>query len=453
MKPLTPGKSACCSILGWLCLSTVLAPATIPDPGGGSAPAPAPLDYWSFENTNTWASVRGYAPISFTNLDSSGLGDWTALVVDNTNGAHLHYRIVEADGTNHLTFDRGTVMLWFAPAWSGTNNGGQGPGQWGRLIEVGSYTTNASFGWWSLFTDPAGVNLYFCAQTNGAGTTYLSAPIEWTTNRWHLIALTYSATNASLYLDGVLATNAAGVTIWPGGDALTNGFFLGSDRSGTAQARGMMDDVWTYAVPLDAGRIASEFNVASFIFYMNPANFANLLDSAAFTNSFGPTFNAVTGSGNLTDLGSAASCVSNSAVWVTNVVASYGTGGTMTVDFEIAGGVAGFQYDVFASSILFAASSTNRWAWMGQGPHCRRYRLPGLPGTAAYLILGMSQDNDRDGLTDAYENLVAKTDPNDPDTDGDGILDGWEIVNGTNPRRAEAAVIFVAEPKGTSNLP
>ena len=41
-------------------------------------------------------------------------------------------------------------MFWFAPYWAGTNEGGTGPGQWSRLIEVGSYTPDASYGWWSL---------------------------------------------------------------------------------------------------------------------------------------------------------------------------------------------------------------------------------------------------------------------------------------------------------------
>jgi hypothetical protein len=143
--------------------------ATVPDPGGGGGSVPIWLDSWSFGNTNTWQSDRGYPPVSFTNLTASPLGNGMALVVDHTNAAWLQYQVAEDDGTNHLKLERGSVMLWFAPAWSGTNAGGNGPGQWGRLVEVGSYTTNASYGWWSLYTDPAGANLYFAAQTNGAG--------------------------------------------------------------------------------------------------------------------------------------------------------------------------------------------------------------------------------------------------------------------------------------------
>ena len=210
-------------------------------PPGGSSSTNAPLDSWSFNDTTNWVNDRGYAPVSFTNLNSSPLGAGTALVVDSTNAAWLQYNIIENDGTTNLTVAEGSVMFWVAPHWAGTNEGGTGPGVSGRLIEVGSYTDDASYGWWSLHMDPDGVNLYFAAQgSDGSQTNYLSAPINWTTNRWHLIALTYStATNCALYIDGEWATNGPPTTCWPGPEVLTNGFFIGSASNGTAQAHAM----------------------------------------------------------------------------------------------------------------------------------------------------------------------------------------------------------------------
>ena len=42
-------------------------------------------------------------------------------------------------------------------------------------------------------------------------------------------------------------------------------------------------------------------------------------------------------------------------------------------------------------------------------------------------------DLDLDGLTDEGEKQIFKTDPLNPDTDGDGYLDGTEVVNDTDP--------------------
>src|ERR1017187_3557137 len=131
------------------------------DPGGGgtnSSPTYTLLDSWSFYDNSNWTSDKGHAPVSFTNLDFSNLGSGSSLVVDSANPAWLQYNIFENDGKTNLTVDAGTVMFWFGPSWSGTNQGGTGPGVYGRLLEVGGYTPDSSFGWWSLYVDDVGAN-------------------------------------------------------------------------------------------------------------------------------------------------------------------------------------------------------------------------------------------------------------------------------------------------------
>ena len=213
-------------------LATVHAASMNPD----DYPTYYPLDTWSFDDTNTLASDYGYAPASFTNLNASLLGDWITLIVDKSNPAWLRYNVYESDGTTNLTVDEGTLTFWFAPNWSSANAGGSGPGNWAELVNAGLWTTNASYGYWGLNIDPAGTNVYFSAQDNaGSQINYLIAPISWTTNRWHQITLTYSVTNTALYLDGLLATNGAGLTIWPDTNVLGNGFYIGSDTNGLAR--------------------------------------------------------------------------------------------------------------------------------------------------------------------------------------------------------------------------
>jgi hypothetical protein len=417
-----------------LCLLGEVAQATVPGPPPDTN-GPVLLDSWSFNDTTNWPSDLGYAPISFTNLDSSLLGNGSALLLDSTNPAWLQCNVIESDGTTNLTVDNGTVLFWFAPtSWSGTNQGGTGPSGWGRLLEVGSYTTNASYGWWSLYLDPDGVNLYFSAQSNdGSQAAYLAVPIAWTTNRWHFVALTYCATNTALYLDGQPATNGPGITCRPGPEVLAPGFWIGSDSNGVAQARGMFDDLATFADPLDGETIGSIFNSYYIIYYLNPMNIANV-SSAPSTPSSLPTFNAITGPGWLQSVGASGSCVTNSAVWLTNLVCSLTTNLTANFSFSIAGGTDGLLYDVFANAVIGPPGSPGyQWAWQGQGYHCNTYLLTNLPSTAAFLILGTPQDSDGDGLTDAYERLASKTDPTKPDTSGDGMLDGWKVMWGLNP--------------------
>ncbi len=427
-------------LVAGLFLNAVGGKAQVPLPGGKFGPTNTPLDTWSFNDSTNWTSDLGYAPVSFTNLNFSHLGNGDSLVVDTNIPAWLQYNVYEADGTTNLTVDVGSVTFWFAPGWSSINdtNGGLGPQEYGRLLEVGSYTPDSSYGWWSIYVDDGGTNLYFSAQTNdGSGNTYtLSTPIDWTTNYFHFIALTYSSTNVSLYLDGQLATNdPAGLTIWPGSDVLANGFYIGSDSNGVLQAHGLFNTVATYNYPLASNDVQTIFNWDYTYYIISPWNIPYmdaLVSAPSSPSTNGPDANVITGPGYLQWVSNTANCVYGSSayqVWITNITAMTAGNGTMNVSFAIQGGSDGAFYDVFANSILSFSSATNTaWAWMGQGYHCNTYMLTNLPNTACFLMLGTPLDSDGDGLTDAYEKLVSKTNPTNYSTDGTGMSDGWEIL-------------------------
>ena len=402
---------------------------------GTNNPSYTPLDSWSFQDSTNWTSDLGYAPVSFTNLNFSHLGNGDSLVVDTNIPAWLQYNVYEADGTTNLTVDVGSVTFWFAANWSSTNdaNGGLGPQEYGRLLEVGGYTPDSSCGWWSIYVDDAGANLYFSAQTNdGSGNTYtLSAPIDWTTNYFHFVALTYSSTNVSLYLDGQLATNdEGGLSVWPGNDVLSNGFYIGSDSNGVLQAHGLFNTVATYNYPLASNDVQTIFNWNYTYYEISPWNTAmeNIV-SAPTSATNGAVPDVIVGPGYLQQVGSGTG-VTSPNVWITNVVATATGSGTnnMVLTFTIQGGSNGVPYDVFANSMLSFGTNGIPWAWMGQGYHGNTYQLTNLPNTACFLILGTPLDSDGDGLTDAYEKLVSKTDPNNYSTGGTGMSDGWEIL-------------------------
>jgi len=126
----------------------------------------------------------GYQPLSWTNL-SSVPGDGMAVLMD-TNESWLQYPLVVQGGTwTNLSLQQGTVSIWVFLTNSSSGVWSLDANQWGTFIEAGSYTPDASYGWWSLRTD--GSNILFSAQDNHGGqTNYLCAPINWSvaSNQW-----------------------------------------------------------------------------------------------------------------------------------------------------------------------------------------------------------------------------------------------------------------------------
>jgi hypothetical protein len=126
-------------------------------PGGKFGPTNTPLDSWSFRDSTGWTNDNGYAPVSFTNLNYSYLGNGSSLVVDTNLPAWLQYNVFESDGTTNLTVDSGTVMFWFAPSWSSTNQGGFGPGDSGGYLKSAAtrriqVTAGGAFWWMTAAT-------------------------------------------------------------------------------------------------------------------------------------------------------------------------------------------------------------------------------------------------------------------------------------------------------------
>ena len=383
-------------LAGFLFALAPLAHAFIMPPLGGtnSGPVYTPLNSWSFYDCANWTDDKGYAPVSFTNLSFSNLGNGSSLVVDTNIPAWLQYNVYENDGPTNLTVAIGTVMFWFAPSsWSSTNLGGTGPGEYGRLLEVGGYSPDSSFGWWSIYVDDVGENLYFSTQTNdlsGTVTTYFSVPVAWTTNYFHQLALTYCATNTALYMDGGLVTNGPPLTVFPGPDVLANGLFIGSDSNGVYQAHGMFDSVVTYNVPLDAGTIQQAYNYQVMFYEINPLNKVMwTLTNAPSTPSFNSAVDVIAGAGNLQLVagGDCGNYTNPYIVWFTNVMATAASNGTTTVTFTIAGGYTNYFYDIFATGALQGPLTNDNFVWLGQGQPCNTYTVNINSGNA-FLIMG-----------------------------------------------------------------
>jgi hypothetical protein len=403
---------------------------------------PDPIASWSFQDTNGWTSDQGYAPISFANISWSMLGDGASLVV-NTPGepAYLDYYIYEpTNGATNLVLNSsgGSLDFWYAPNWSSGTNGGAGPGQWTQLIDVGEWSPDSSVGYFGLSVDPSGSNIVFMSQ-DGAGNTYgLSAPISWTTNIFNFIALTYSSTNVSLFLNGQLVTNdPGGLSVWP--PPTEQAVWFGSDTNGNEQAQGLFNSVEAYNVVLDTNDVQQIYDWEEPFYFMNPYDVAyDALSSApsipagnsySFTNSIIP--DVITGPGYLQLDGALANWVANANpyyVWITNVSAAMASSSNMNLTFSIAGGQSGYMYDTFVTSALEVPLTNAVWAWMGQGAAGYTYTMTNIPSSDAFLILGTPQSTTGNGLTDAYELLVLHNSPTNFSTDGTGMADGWEVL-------------------------
>ena len=147
--------------------------------------------------------------------------------------------------------------------------------------------------------------------------------------------------------------------------------------------------------------------------------------------------------------------------------------------FTIAGGQAGYNYDVFAAGALLNPLSNSIWVWLGQGQTCNTYTV-NVISQNALLILGTPQSSCGCGLTDAYLSLIAKVNPNGPQTDaygvpyawyiangllsitsglatqdpdGDGLLNYQEYLYGTKPTVSEGFAVWISTPNGSTSIP
>jgi hypothetical protein len=425
-----------CALCFLLLSSTRLWALSGPPPITNSPSGGGVLDSWSFNDTTYWTSDDGYYPISYSNIGLSGLGPGNDLLIDTNTAAWLKYNVYESGGSTNLNVvSDGSVMFWFAPNWESANdtNGlGTGPGVWSRLLEIGQYTSGATYGWWSLYMDNLGNTLNFVSQDAlGDQASYLTAPVTFESNVWHLIALTWTPTNTSLFVDGVCLTNGPGISALPSSTVLSQGFTIGSDAAtGIQQMHGSLSSLVSYDWALDSGSVSAEWVLDGIFYFLNPDNLGNF-ENPPYYQGTSDIYDVVSGPGYLQVLGTnTTSCFTNSNVWVTNAAVTLGTNNSINMSFMVIGGDPDLPYDVFATTYLRKPLTNGIWAWMGQAYPCQTNVINGLTNGAVYLILGTPQDSDGDGLTDAFELLITHTNPYSPDSAGDGIADGWKLLDG-----------------------
>jgi hypothetical protein len=69
-------------------------------------------------------------------------------------------------------------------------------------------------------------------------------------------------------------------------------------------------------------------------------------------------------------------------------------------------------------------SLSNSFSWVNSNTNA---------SSTFYAACNADLDEDGDALASAREKYIYKTDPLNPDSDGDGLDDGWELLHGFNP--------------------
>ncbi len=225
------------------------------DPVNVYSARPARLGWWRFNAAN-WAGEQGQLPRQAVGVQRPASWSGTALEVPYSGPANLKYHDQEPGGAANIICRQGTVRFWFRPNWSS----GSGPWTWGRLIELGSYTQDGSYGFWSVFLNPEGNLLQFHTQGGGAG-ALAAASVNWTAGTWHQVTVTYGPAASAIYVDGVRAATGTGVTHYPSATVrLATGLNVGSDSTGGQRVNGQIEELETFNYELDSATIEAEYS-------------------------------------------------------------------------------------------------------------------------------------------------------------------------------------------------
>ncbi len=223
-----------------------------------------PPNSWSL-SALPWDSDFGDPARAYTGLNvvPGWSNDGTCLSVD-TNCAYLNLEVYQQpDSWTNISVDssNGSLSFWYQANYTSVADGGDGPGNWAALINIGAYTTNATVGDWLLAIDPPASNILFLTASGGSRQVVFKYPIDMDAGDWWQIGVSWSDTNTCLYLNGQLATNGGPVVYRPTyGECLEYGFFVGSlGTNGNGQARGQFQNLLSYDYPLSPDEVARDY--------------------------------------------------------------------------------------------------------------------------------------------------------------------------------------------------
>jgi hypothetical protein len=447
------------------------------------------LGRWSFDD----ALISGTeAPVLWDGTFGPYVESWNGYALRRSGSTQwpLSLPTVLADGPAQVPLTQGTIRFWFRPDWSSRTLGGTGPGTPARLLQMDCPQPDLG---WALSLYPDGNGLFLTAHAGKEEADWLWAPIQWRARQWHLVSVTYSAEGMELFVDWERVAVGPG---WSWGTLQQSPILtVGSDRQGLNLAQGEFDELVTLDRPIEPEHLLGYYRGHWRQAGLGPvvsweAEWARISGEAlAAEEDGGLVVVSEGGEGEgdgppeppggggepppQPDYGPPGWTLGQLALLPP--VFANGSNAWLTATNTTAGA----QYDLFAITNLV---STNWWWLTRGGINQTNFSVSSLPEEQCYFILGTMQDNDGDGLTDAYENLVSHTSPGSwtsADSDGDGMPDAWELAQGTHPQLvdggedrdgdgatnlqeyragtsaglAEAWAVWVGRPSGRSSVP
>ncbi len=326
-------------------------------------------------------------------------------------------------GHTNVPCDTGAIRMWVKPYWTSSSlTNGTGPGTYATLFALAVINKNQITADWTLQFDAKGSALSLIGRSDAGPVELLNANIAWQAGDWHLVTLDYGPgkNGTALFIDGQLAAEGAGtLAVSP----QTAGVVIGSTFSGTDAIGGEIDEVYSFGLPLTAEDVAFYYNALSAAAALGPITAE---EDQAWADAMAKQDSRGGGPQMRMLVGGTSECITNVPVYITNMVATFDTNqGWTVVTFDIQGSYDGTTtalYDVFSATNL-----SGPWTWLERGPTCSTYQYTNQPDGKAFYILGTPQDTDGDGYTDAFENLVRKSDP----TVGENRVQSENAITGT----------------------
>lgn len=359
-------------------------------------------DVFWLGHTEAWLNVPGVGTL---------VESWSGYALERTGvvSPFVLTGLATKGETNLAT--AGALRFWFRPYWSAAPAGG-GPGQRVCLAEMLAAETSRSITLWRLEVEADGSSLMLVRQSDGGEEVLLRTALDWKAGEWHQLALNYSPKATVLFVDGLRVGTGAGVPTAPPA-ALR--LVWGSNPDGKQAAEGELDELYTFAGPLEVGL---QYTTLRELAALGPISEEEDRQLAEAEAKWASAESRQAEEPLMQRLGGTPECFTNVPVYLTNLAAVLQANSGWTARFDLQGGPSGVHWDIFGTTNLAANHVTNaQWFWLERGLSCSTYQYTNQFGERSFYIVGSTNDTDGGGLPDAYERLVTHTDPGDPGDD------------------------------------